>query len=310
MTTELPSFKQKDCLSLKLPQEAVYIIIPVHNRKATTLECLKNLNECGNLQRYHIAIVDDGSTDGTAEAIEVLYPEAIVLPGDGNLWWTGAMAKGMEYAYQQGAEYFIWLNDDCLPEPETLPKLITFMKAHPNTIAAPTCYSMNSGSAIAQNNGSIGRRGCAAAPGQILQVDGMSGWCVGIPAAVFAKIGAPDAKRFPHYSGDDTYIFRATRAGFKAYLLGDLKVTLVGSVHDKLGFEKYFHAKLTAAETFQALFWNKKSPYRLPTKFFHCIERYGFFLGVCLFTTKLVSWLRQWVRYQLALSLRSKILNI
>lgn len=284
------------------PKEPVHIITPVHNRKETTLACLENLKQCGDLQRYHMVIVDDGSIDGTKAAIHSLYPEVTVLPGNGNLWWTGAMAQGMQYAYEQGAEYFIWLNDDCIPALDTLPRLVEFMKTHPDTLVAPTCYADESNSLTKNHhNGFQGRKGCAANPGEVIFVDGMSGWCVGIPASVFRKIGPPDAKKFPHYSGDDMYIFKATRSGFKACLIGDIQVTLCGAVHEKLDFQNYFHPGLTPTTTFQALFWSKKSPYRLPTKFFYFTEKHGAFLGMLLFLTKLISWLGQWARLQLTL---------
>jgi GT2 family glycosyltransferase len=281
-------------------KELVSLIIPVYNRKETTLSCLQHLERCGDLQRYHVIVVDDGSTDGTAEAIKTLYLDVILLSGNGDLWWTGAMAKGMEYAYSHGSEYCIWLNDDCIPEPQVLSQLVEFMKAHPNTLAGPTCYAYESDALVRHHNGFIGKQGCSANPGEVLAVDGMSGWCVGIPASVFAKIGPPDVMKFPHYSGDDMYTFKATRNGFKAYLIGDLKVTLVGAVHDKLGFQSYFQAKRSAADTFQALFFSKKSPYRLPTKFFYFTERHGLLVGALLFLLKLTSWLGQWAWLQLA----------
>jgi GT2 family glycosyltransferase len=73
--------------------QKIFIIIPVHNRKQITLNCLKSLSKNGDLGRYHVVVVDDGSTDGTAEAIQALYPDIVVLHGDGNLWWTGAIKK-------------------------------------------------------------------------------------------------------------------------------------------------------------------------------------------------------------------------
>jgi GT2 family glycosyltransferase len=291
-------------------KESVYILIPVYNRKQTTLTCLENLNKCGDLERYHIVVVDDGSTDGTTAAINSLYPDVVVLPGNGDLWWTGAMAKAMEYAYAQGAEYFIWLNDDCTPEENALSQLIEFMRSHLDTIVAPTCYSYTDNSLVQQHNAFIGRKSCAANPGEVIYVDGMSGWCTAIPASVFAKIGSPDTYKFPHYSGDDTYILRATRAGFKACVIGDIKVTLFGAVHPKLNFRSYFQPGITALETFQSLFWSKKSPYRLPTLFFYQTERYGLFLGLSFFTIKLILWLGQWARLQIAMWFKSKTLKI
>ncbi|KAB8330893.1 glycosyltransferase family 2 protein [Scytonema tolypothrichoides VB-61278] len=290
-------------------KECVYIIIPVHNRKQTTLACLEHLQKCGDLQKYYVVVVNDGSTDGTPEAIHTLYPEVIVLPGNGDLWWTGAMAKGMEYAYEQGAEYFIWLNDDCLPDQGTLPQLVEFLKKHPDSIAAPTCYVPQDNALIKVHNGAQGKRGCVANPGEVLEVNSMSGWCVGIPTSVFEKIGSPDAKKFPHYSGDDMYVFRATCSGFKAYLIGDLKATLIGPVHETLGLPKYFRPGLSAPEVFSSAFWNKKSPYRIKTKFFYLVERYGMILGVFLFLARLISWLGEWTKLQFLFWLKSNLIS-
>jgi GT2 family glycosyltransferase len=53
---------------------SVYILIPVHNRKAITLTCLATLQRHGDLDRYQVVVIDDGSTDGTAEAIQTSFP--------------------------------------------------------------------------------------------------------------------------------------------------------------------------------------------------------------------------------------------
>jgi len=72
-------------------KQAFYIIIPVHNRKSLTLACLENLKTNGDLQKYQVIVVDDGSCDRTSEEVTANYPEATILKGDGNLWWTGAI---------------------------------------------------------------------------------------------------------------------------------------------------------------------------------------------------------------------------
>lgn len=280
-------------------KESVYIVIPVYNRKTTTLACLGRLQEIGASERYYVVVVDDASTDGTVEAIADQYPETIVVAGDGDLWWTGGMALGMEYAAKQGAEYFIWLNDDCVPVGDALFQLVEYMRGHPRSIAAPTCYAeMDDGSLVKQHNAFVGRKGLAASKGEVLSAEGLSGWCVGIPREVFFEIGLPDAKKFPHYSGDDTYIYRATRAGFKAYVIGDITAHLFGGVHPRLNFRNHFGEKATPAETFHSLFLSKRSPYRLSTRFFYFTERYGAVVGMLLFSLKLVTWIAKWLRLQ------------
>lgn len=119
----------------------VYIIIPVHNRRVITLACLDTLQRNGDMERYRILVIDDGSTDGTAEAISRTYPEVTILSGDGNLWWTGAITKGMQYAFQHGADYFVWLNDDTLPLANALPQLVHYCSSKPKRIATAQCYT-------------------------------------------------------------------------------------------------------------------------------------------------------------------------
>jgi GT2 family glycosyltransferase len=38
-----------------------------------------------------VIVVDDGSSDRTAEEVAENYPKVTILKGDGNLWWTGAI---------------------------------------------------------------------------------------------------------------------------------------------------------------------------------------------------------------------------
>lgn len=278
-------------------KEPVYLIIPVHNRKNLTLGCLEHLTKTGDRQPYHIIVVDDGSTDGTGEDIKAQYPDVILLPGDGDLWWTGAIAKGMDYAYERGAQYFIWLNDDCLPDSNTLPLLIEFSQKNPDTIVAPTCYPEESNQPVF--SGFLGRKRVEGEPGKVNYVDGMSGYCVLIPRTVYDKIGPPNAKRFPQYSGDDTYTLKATRSGFKACIVGDIKVTLVGPIRQTHKIKNYVKPGESPKVTFQKLFLAKKSPYYIPTKLFYHTGKYGPFLGTTFFAGKMSLWLAQWLQLQL-----------
>ncbi|MBW4580200.1 MAG: glycosyltransferase family 2 protein [Tildeniella nuda ZEHNDER 1965/U140] len=270
-------------------KQSVFITIPAYNRKTITLACLKTLEENGDLERYQAVVIDDGSIDGTGQAIRAIYPEVTVLEGDGTLWWTGAIVQGMKYACQQGAALIIWLNDDCTPAPDALSQLVEFWQHHPQAIAGAACYDLESNALHA--TGAQGRKRMAAKPGETIAVDEMSGHCVGIPIAVIKQIGLPDVRHFPHYHGDSMYVLKATRAGFLAYILGDARIAHAGVIKTKLeDFLGAPDAHRSWLQQSNTVFFNKKSFYFLPTQYFYYQQKYGTFVGTLIFFTKIVRW--------------------
>ncbi|MBR8826549.1 MAG: glycosyltransferase family 2 protein [Gomphosphaeria aponina SAG 52.96 = DSM 107014] len=204
-------------------KESVYIIIPVHNRKAITLKCLETLQQNGDLERYYTVVVDDGSTAGTSEAINELYPDIIILSGDGNLWWTGAIRKGMEYVYEQGAEYFIWLNDDTLPNKKCLAYLIDYCKSYKKHISSAQCYeNLEVKNSSYRGNLVKGWRHfhTFALTGQLTYCKSLSGNLVCFSRSVIDSIGYPPNHKTPHYYGDVLYTWQARLKGYKLAILG------------------------------------------------------------------------------------------
>ncbi|KPM30359.1 Glycosyl transferase family 2 [Croceitalea dokdonensis DOKDO 023] len=96
----------------------IAILLTCFNRKQKTLACLSALNEA--IQNappgYHFTIylTDDGSTDGTGEAVISRYPKINVLQGTGNLYWAGGMRHAWQTALSGNYDGFLLLNDDTL----------------------------------------------------------------------------------------------------------------------------------------------------------------------------------------------------
>ena len=105
------------------------ILMTCHNRMTTTVACLKSLfaavdrlDAC----KCKVFLVDDGSTDGTAETVRKSFPQVRVIYGDGTLYW----ARGMELAWKSAAEEcewdgYLWLNDDALLCKDALERLMS-----------------------------------------------------------------------------------------------------------------------------------------------------------------------------------------
>jgi GT2 family glycosyltransferase len=109
-----------------MKRDRLAILLTCYNRKAKTLECLQHLfnQKLTSEVTLDVYLVDDGSTDGTAEAIHQTYPQVKIFPGTGNLFWNGGMRLAFAEALKGDYDGYIWLNDDTILYPNALPTLL------------------------------------------------------------------------------------------------------------------------------------------------------------------------------------------
>lgn len=212
----------------------MYIITPVFNRKDFTRNYLVALSRQTN-KNFKIIIVDDGSTDGTTEMIEAEFPEVILLKEKGDLWWAEATNIGVRYAMTQGATYVMTLNDDTLPEPDYVEKMIYWSEKEPNALLGALALDQKTDEIIFGGENRDWKTGKST-----YVLDGLSeeerfglhevsmfpGRGLLIPIKVFEKIGLYDSKNFPQTIADNDFTHRAVNNGFKIYCNYDAKIKI------------------------------------------------------------------------------------
>lgn len=205
----------------KAVQPRVFIVTPIFNRREHTIEFLKTVFE-NSYRNFTMVIVDDGSTDGSAELIKKKYPKTVVLPGTGNMYWAGATNMGVAYALEHGADYVITVNNDVEVRPHWIEELVKCAHDNPKSLVGTLIYFMDdrervwySGADFDFNNHDIYH--CELMPKDATPIESkwLTGMGVLIPAEVFQKIGLYDQKTFPQYFADADFSLRAAQAGFR-----------------------------------------------------------------------------------------------
>lgn len=208
-----------------MSHQRLAVLMACYNRKEKTLSCLKSVYRqdipCD------IYLTDDGSSDGTAEAVRAKYPVVKILEGDGNLYWGGAMRWAFAEALKVGYDYYIWLNDDITLDLNAFSKLLSthhylIERGKSDSIVAGSMRDPITGKPTYGGVVRLSRwqplKFTALEPGdEPKECDTICGNCVFIPHSVVAKVGNID-EIFPHVLGDYDYGLRARQQGCSVWI--------------------------------------------------------------------------------------------
>ena len=99
-------------------------VVVTYNRKDLLKKCIDSLL-IQESEKCDIIIVDNASTDGTAELVRCQYnvPEVLYINTGANLGGAGGFQYGVKKAVLLGYEYVWLMDDDTLPERTALYKL-------------------------------------------------------------------------------------------------------------------------------------------------------------------------------------------
>lgn len=222
----------------------VSVIVVNWNGQEHLGRCLLSLIECGSDSIDRIIVVDNGSTDGSAELARKLAGVTVLEAGE-NLGFAKACNLGARAA---NADFLLFLNPDAAIGPGVLQRALAFMTGA-ESAAVGIC-----GVQLVDEEGKIARS-CARFPtpfgmclvalgiGRIFPASGMlmEDWShhdsrevdhvIGafyfVRRIVFEKLGGFD-ERFFMYLEDLDFSSRARRLGWRSHYLADVRAFHAG----------------------------------------------------------------------------------
>ncbi|MEZ5306949.1 MAG: glycosyltransferase family 2 protein [Pyrinomonadaceae bacterium] len=211
--------------NLTSESKRIAVVFPVHNRRELTLQCLRSLArvESKGLELF-VVLVDDGSTDGTSEAVLKEFPDTNIVKGDGNLWYTAGINRGIEKALEIGVDFVLTINDDEIFDDKFLRLMLDTAVSNPRSIVGAALLLWDQPHRVFQVAPEWGIRWGGfrhwvqqtvwTLPSQPFEVDLIVGNCVLFPIEAIRECGLMNESLFKHY-GDAEYTPRMKRAGWR-----------------------------------------------------------------------------------------------
>jgi GT2 family glycosyltransferase len=204
--------------------DSIWAIMTAHNRRNTTLRCLRSLAAQTSLgwSFKQVVLVDDGSTDGTADAAREEFPGITISRQEsGDLLWAGGMAVGAQIAIGKGADSLWMVNDDVELDPDALTRILETRDSWSATHSTLP-WVIGSTRSPADNTTTYGgwsRKGRVIVRVHLIPAPDTPTLCattsfnsILIPADRFRALGGFD-RRFPHLRADHDLGYRATKSG-------------------------------------------------------------------------------------------------
>lgn len=208
----------------------IVVLMTCYNRREKTLACLaalyRNLLPAGT--KLGVVLVDDGSADGTGEAVANAYPDVEVVCGNGNLFWNGGMRLAWEAAQTRSYDYLLWLNDDTLLDDDTIRRLLATEAQLRKRLGRPAIIvgsTRTPGSEIPSYGGEVRRHWLRTIRFELIQpgreaveCDTMDGNCVLVSREISLALGNLEP-RFVHAMGDTDYGLRTKAIGYSIWVM-------------------------------------------------------------------------------------------
>jgi hypothetical protein len=130
------------------------VIVLTHNKREAVLRCLESVRALRYRPR-EVICVDNGSPDGSGEAVATAFPEVHLLRSAVNLGAAGGRNFGIRAAGERfDYKYLLFLDDDTVAHERLADELVAALEADPDSaIATPKAYRAGRDAVLASAGG-------------------------------------------------------------------------------------------------------------------------------------------------------------
>jgi hypothetical protein len=218
----------------------VWAIVLSYNHVELTLECLQTIRNqsCPDL---HLLVVDNASTDGTAETLRAACADVTVLSLPTNLGYAGGNNVGIRHALAHGADAVFLLNNDTRLAPDCVENLVHAIARNPEVGAAgPMIYTWDNWETISSAGGSIrwqqadainegaGETDIGQYPAR--EVDFLNGCALMVTRTAIVRAGMLDERYFMYWEETD-WCRRIRDAGMTLWFEPSARVQHKAPIH-------------------------------------------------------------------------------
>jgi GT2 family glycosyltransferase len=112
-------------------QPHVAVVVLSWNGREDTIDCLRSLQRVA-WEPLTTIVVDNGSSDGTLEAVRAGFPEVTVIRSEENVGFADGNNIGMRAALESGAGYVLILNNDTIVDERIVEVLVGEAQRRPD----------------------------------------------------------------------------------------------------------------------------------------------------------------------------------
>ena len=204
----------------------LHVLVACHNRSDLTVRAITTFAAAATAvgAKADFTVFDDGSTDGTAEALAALDLPVVRISGDGSAFWSRSMAEAEDHVLRACADdgYVVWLNDDVELDEDFLEVVFEAAKRVPSAVLVGAMRDPETGQLTYSGFRSVGfhpLRGVLVEPtGQLQPIDTLNGNLVFVPMKIARALGGIDGS-LSHFGADTDYGMRVREEGFELLLL-------------------------------------------------------------------------------------------